>query len=137
MPVFHVELLEGVPVECRPPLLRRCFALHAAMGSIVRDGQVDSQEFACLFSAALGSSLPSSIGVPKPSQCNTAPDWIAYGDSVERWALGRGGKGYDFLRWQNACEQAWNAISELLPLPEEVEEAAAPFVEPVASGSDG
>ena len=110
MPVFHVELSEGVPVECRPPLLRRCFALHAAMGSIVRDGQVDSQEFACLFSAALGSSLPSSIGVPKPNQCNTAPDWISYGDSVERWALGRGGKGYDFLRWQNACEQAWNAI---------------------------
>ena len=97
MPVFHVELSEGVPVECRPPLLRRCFALHAAMGSIVRDGQVDSQEFACLFSAALGSSLPSSIGVPKPSQCNTAPDWIAYGDW---WSAGRsyrGGKGYDFF----------------------------------------
>jgi hypothetical protein len=32
---------------------------------------------------------------------------------------------------------AWKAITELLPLPEEVEAAAAPFEEPVASGSDG
>ncbi len=137
MPVFHVELLEGVPVECRPPLLRRCFSIHAAMGSIVRDGQVDSQEFACLFSAGLGSCLPSSMGCPRPSRCNTGEDWIQYGDSVERWALGRGGKGYDVLRWQEACEMAWKAITELLPLPEEVEAAAAPFEGPVASGSDG
>ena len=137
MPVFHVELLEGVPVECRPPLLRRCFSIHAAMGSIVRDGQVDSQEFACLFSAGLGSCLPSSMGCPRPSRCNTGEDWIQYGDSVERWALGRGGKGYDVLRWQEACEMAWKAITELLPLPEEVEAAAGPFEDPVASGSDG
>lgn len=137
MPVFHVELLEGVPIECRPPLLRRCFGIHAALGSIVKNGEVDSQEFACLFSASLGSCLPSSTGVPKPNRCTTADDWIAYGDSVERWALGRGGKGYDFLRWQGACEQAWNAISELLPLPEEVEAAAAPFEELPADGSDG
>lgn len=136
MPSFHVELEEGVPAACRTPLLRRCFSLHAALGSIVEDGQVDSAEFACIFSAALGACLPAALGAPIPRRCNSSADWIAYGDRVERWALGRGGKGYDILRWQSACEMAWRTLSEVLPMPDAVEEAAAPFEEPVANGSD-
>lgn len=136
MPAFHIEIEEGVPVECRTPLLRRCFGLHAALGGIVSDGGVDSAEFACLWSAALGACLPAALGAPIPSRCNTGQDWIRYGDSVELWAIGRGGQGFDILRWQGACESAWNAITELLPIPEEVESASAPFEDPVAHGSD-
>ena len=126
MPAFHVQL-EDQPVHCRTPLLRRCFSLHSALGSIVEDGAVDSAEFACLFSAALGACLPRELEAPEPRRCNTAPDWIAYGDTVERWAFGRGGRGIDVLAWQAACEVAWSAIAENLPVPETVEEAAVPF----------
>lgn len=135
MPAFHVQL-EGQPVHCRTPLLRRCFALHAALASIVDDGQVDSAEFACLWSAALGACLPAATGAPLPRRCNTAEDWIAYGDQVERWAFGRDGKGHDLLQWQAACEVAWNAIGENLPIPETVEEAAVPFEGAPGHGSE-
>lgn len=126
MPAFHVQLSEQ-SIHCRTPLLRRCFALHAALGSVVVDGQVDSAEFACLWSAALGSCLPSELSAPAPRRCNTADEWVAYGDSVERWAFGRAGRGIDVLEWQAACEVAWNAIAENLPVPDTVEEAAVPF----------
>ena len=135
MPAFHVHLSSEL-VHCRTPLLRRCFALHAALGAIVTDdGKVDSAEFACLWSAALGACLPAGLGAPVPSKVNTAQEWIAYGDSVERWAFGRGGKGHDLLEWQAACETAWQAIGENLPIPDKVEEAAAPFEEGPGHGS--
>ncbi len=134
MPAFHVSLSDQ-PVHCRTPLLRRCFALHSALGAIVEDGQVDSAEFACLFSAALGACLPLELEAPVPKRCNTSAEWIAYGDTVERWAFGRGGQGIDVLKWQAACEVAWSAIAENLPVPDTVEEAAVPFAEAPGHGS--
>lgn len=135
MPAFHVQIIEGEPVECRTPLLRQSFALHSAMASVVVGGAVDPSRFACVWSAALGLCLPASAGAPKPSACRTADDWVEYGDQVERWAFGRSGQGYDIERWQSACELAWEQVSDLLPLPEQVEEAAAPFEAAPGDGS--
>jgi hypothetical protein len=134
MPAFHVQISDN-PIHCRTPLLRRCFALHAALGSVVEDGQVDAAEFACIWSAALGSCLPAELGAPAPKRCNTAEEWVAYGDVVERWAFGRSGRGFDLLEWQAACEVAWNAITENLPVPDTVEDASVPFAESPEPGS--
>jgi len=136
MPSFHVQL-SGQPILCKTPLLRRCFALEAVLGSIVQDGQVDGSEFACVWSANLGACLPPELGAPSPRRISTTAEWIEYGDTVERWAFGRGGRGYDIEEWQSQCEVAWDALRSTLPEPETVEEAAAPFAGEPGHGSDG
>tara|TARA_R110000851_G_scaffold189404_2_gene339660 strand:- start:1945 stop:2355 length:411 start_codon:yes stop_codon:yes gene_type:complete len=135
MPAFHVQI-QGSPVECRTPLLRRCFAIHSALLSTTTDGKPDPAEFGAVWSAALGACLPESVGAPRARGLQTPADWVEYGDRVERWAFGRGGQGYDIVSWQAASEKAWEAVAEMLPVPDTVEEAAAPFDSPVADGSD-
>jgi len=91
MPAFHVQI-QGSPVECRTPLLRRCFAIHSALLSTTTDGKPDPAEFGAVWSAALGACLPESVGAPRARGLQTPADWVAYGDRVERWAFGRGGR---------------------------------------------